>query len=259
MKRILYSKLLDWKDSTRRKPLLLRGARQTGKTYLLSAFGQNEYEGLIYVNFEQDKSLAHFFTENIDPEELIRNLSIYTGQNILPEKHLIFFDEIQVSNRALNSLKYFFEQAPEYHIVAAGSLLGIAVSGPDSFPVGKVNFLDLYPLNFFEFLEAIGKKELKDFLLGWSYPKPYPEPFHKELSRHLQTYYFVGGMPEAVDYYATSKDVQEVREIQKEIIGAYVLDFAKYAVAPDIPKLRMIWDSIPAQLSKEKKNLFFPC
>ncbi|MFO7761562.1 MAG: ATP-binding protein [Desulfobia sp.] len=257
MKRNLYEKLLEWRKSVRRKPLLLKGARQTGKTYLLNEFGQKEYESCIYINFERDASAGDFFVDRLDPKELIKNLSIYVGQKIRPGRDLIVFDEIQASNRALNSLKYFQEQAPEYHIVAAGSLLGITLSGPGSFPVGKVNFLDLYPLSFFEFLEAVGAKELKELVQSRQTPEPYPEPLHKELLRQLRSYYFTGGMPEAVYYFASSGDWEEVREVHNEILGAYVLDFAKYAAGPDIPKLRMVWDSIPAQLSKENKKFIF--
>jgi hypothetical protein len=257
MDRQLYKNLLKWKTSARRKPLLLRGARQTGKTYLLQEFGRLEYDSCISINFEKDPSAAEFFSDRLDAHELVRNLSIYIGRNIRPERDLIVFDEIQASNRALSSLKYFQEQAPEYHIAAAGSLLGIAVSGPGSFPVGKVNFLDLYPLTFFEFLDAVGAKELKELVHDTQSPEPYPEPLHKELLRHLRSYYFTGGMPEAVSHFASSGNLAEVREIQNEILGAYVLDFAKYAAGPDIPKLRMIWDSIPAQLSKENKKFVF--
>jgi len=237
--------------------LLLKGARQTGKTYLLSEFGRLEYESCVFINFEKDPSVADFFSDRLDARELIRNLSIYTGRKIRPERDLIVFDEIQVSNRALNSLKYFQEQAPEYHIAAAGSLLGIAVSGQGSFPVGKVNFLDLYPLSFLEFLQAVGAQELKELVQSTSSPKPYPEPLHKELLRHLRWYYFTGGMPEAVSHFASNGDPDEIRAIQNEILEAYVLDFAKYAAGTDIPKLRMVWDSLPAQLSKENKKFVF--
>ena len=257
MERHLYQNLLRWKNSSRRKPLLLKGARQTGKTYLLSEFGRLEYESCVFINFEKDPSVADFFSDRLDARELIQNLSIYTGRKIRPERDLIVFDEIQVSNRALSSLKYFQEQAPEYHIAAAGSLLGIAVSGPGSFPVGKVNFLDLYPLSFLEFLQAVGAKELKELVQSTSIPKPYPEPLHKELLRHLRWYYFTGGMPEAVSHFASNGDPDEIREIQNEILEAYVLDFAKYAAGPDIPKLRMVWDSLPAQLSKENRKFVF--
>jgi len=167
------------------------------------------------------------------------------------------FDEIQACDRALNSLKYFQEEAPGYHVAAAGSLLSIALSGPASFPVGKVNFLDLYPMTFLEFLSALGLDELRGLIESTREPVPYPDPFHKELCKHLRFYYFTGGMPEAVECYSSDGGVDAVREIQRDILNSYVLDFAKYAVSPDIPKLRRIWDSIPSQLAKANKKFVF--
>ena len=256
MHRNLYSSLLSWKTSPRRKPLLLRGARQTGKTYLLEDFGRREFEACITLNFEKDPALADFFSGDLQPDELVRNLSLYTGRKIRPEKDLLFFDEVQSSDRALNSLKYFHELAPEYHLAAAGSLLGIALSGPSAFPVGKVNFLDLYPMSFPEFLQAVGAAEYKELIQSREEMSPFPEPIHNELLQHLRTYFFTGGMPECVAYYASTGDLEAVRSIQNEILGAYVMDFAKYASAADIPKLRMIWDAIPAQLARPKKRFF---
>lgn len=256
MERKLYKHLLNWKTSPRRKPLLLRGARQTGKTYLLQDFGRREFEACITLNFEKDPGLGDFFAGDLQPDQLIRNISIYTGQKIRSGKDLLFFDEIQASNRALNSLKYFQEQAPEYHIAAAGSLLGIALSGPGSFPVGKVNFLDLYPLSFMEFLQAVGANEFKELIQTRTEITPFPEPLHTRLLQYLRTYYFTGGMPECVAQFSSNQELEDVRSIQNEILGAYVLDFAKYASAPDIPKLRMIWDSIPGQLARPNKRFF---
>lgn len=257
MKRHIYSSLLKWKYSDRRKPLLLRGARQTGKTYLLSEFGRKEYENFICINFEKDRTAADFFKESLDAKKLIQNLSIYTGRRIRPEKDIIFFDEIQACNGALSSLKYFYEQVPQYHVAAAGSLLGIAISGPGSFPVGKVNFWDLFPMNFLEYLDALGLNELKEVILNANDTSPYPEPFHKELIRQLKNYCFTGGMPEVVASFASNEDFAEARQIQSEILASYTFDFAKYSAGPDIPKLRMVWDSIPAQLSKENKKFLF--
>jgi uncharacterized protein len=257
MQRDAYNKLMDWKSSARRKPLLLRGARQTGKTYLLKAFGKAEYDSLIYFNFEEDPNLKGFFTGRVRPAELIENLSLYAGQKIRPVVDLIVFDEIQASDGALKSLKYFYEDAPEYHIAGAGSLLGISLSGPGAFPVGKVNFIDLYPMTFMEFLSATGADRLRQYISKISELAPLPEPFHRELISKLRTYYFTGGMPEAVDQYATTNELLAVRKIQREILTAYALDFAKYASAPDIPKLGMIWDAIPAQLAKENKKFVF--
>lgn len=257
MKRDIYQKLLEWKSSPRRKPLLLKGARQVGKTYILKKFGEQEYAHVAYLNFEEEPLLDDFFKQTLTPEKIIQNLSLYLKHNITPETDLIIFDEIQASNNALNSLKYFNEQANQYHIAAAGSLLGIKLSKPKSFPVGKVNFLYLYPLTFLEFLDAVNQSELRQLIETTTEFAPYPELFHRELIDLLRTYYFIGGMPEAVRYYSETNDISSVREIQKEIINSYVLDFAKHAPPQDIPKLSLIWESIPAQLGKENKKFLF--
>jgi predicted AAA+ superfamily ATPase len=257
MKRDIYQKLLEWKSSPRRKPLLLRGARQVGKTYILKKFGEQEYSHVAYLNFEEEPLLDDFFKQDLNPEKIIKNLSIYLKHDIQPETDLIIFDEIQASNNALNSLKYFNEQANEYHIAAAGSLLGIKLSKPKSFPVGKVNFLNLYPLSFLEFLDAVNQTELRQLIETTAEFTPYPELFHKQLIDLLRTYYFVGGMPEVVHYFSQTNDIYKVRAIQKEIMNSYVLDFAKHAPAQDIPKLSRIWESIPAQLGRENKKFMF--
>lgn len=257
MKRDIYDKLLEWKGSKRRKPLLLKGARQTGKTYTLKEFGNKEYENLCYFNFEEDPKLEGFFNENLKPSSIIENLSIYIGRKIRPTVDLIFFDEIQVSNNALNSLKYFEEQASAFPIVAAGSLLGVKLSTPKSFPVGKVNFLDLHPMTFLEFLDAVGKSEYRGLLEGLNKISPLPEPLHEELINLLRKYWFVGGMPEAVRYYSEQNDFSEVKKIHQEIINSYILDFAKHAPSSDIPKLTEIWNSIPPQLARENKKFMF--
>lgn len=257
MKRDIYQKLLEWKSSARRKPLLLKGARQVGKTYILKKFGEQEYARVAYLNFEEEPLLDDFFKPNLNPQKIITNLSIYLKHDIQPETDLIIFDEIQASNNALNSLKYFNEQANEYHIAAAGSLLGIKLSQPKSFPVGKVNFLYLYPLTFLEFLDAVNQSELRKLIETTTEFIPYPELFHQELIELLRRYYFVGGMPEAVQYFSETKDILKVQEIQNEIINSYVLDFAKHAQPQDIPKLSLIWESIPAQLGRENKKFLF--
>jgi hypothetical protein len=257
MKRDIYKQLIKWKRSKRRKPLLIRGARQVGKTYIIQEFGKKEYENFIYLNFEENPALNDFFKDRLNPAELINNFSLYVAKTINPGRDLIIFDEIQLSNNALNSLKYFFEQTPEYHIVGAGSLIGVKLSGPSSFPVGKVNFLDMYPMTFLEFLDACGKPNLRDVIEQTQSFKPYPLPFHNELIDYLKKYYFVGGMPEAVKHFSLTQDIIEVRDIQNEIINAYQLDFAKHAPKSDIPKLQIIWDSIPAQLGKENKKFIF--
>ncbi len=257
MQRDIYQKLLAWKTSRRRKPLLLKGARQVGKTYLLKNFGAKEYSRVAYLNFEEEPLLDDFFKPSLRPEKIIQNLSLYVKHDIKPKTDLIILDEIQASNQALNALKYFNEKANEYHIVAAGSLLGIKLTKPKSFPVGKVNFLNMYPLTFLEFLDAVNRRELRQLIESTADFTPYPEPFHRELVDLLRAYYYVGGMPEAVHFFAETNDLAGVREIQKEILNSYVLDFAKHAPPPDIPKLSQIWDSIPVQLGNENKKFIF--
>jgi len=257
MQRDLYRQLCDWKASPRRKPLVLRGARQVGKTHLLKEFGKREYESLAYFNFEEDPRLKGFFTGRLEPTALVEALSLYCKAKILPGRDLIFFDEIQACNEALNALKYFQEDAGDFHIAAAGSLLGVKLSQPMSFPVGKVNFLDLRPMSFPEFLDAVGESRYRGLLDGKSNAEPFLEPFHEELTALLKHYFFVGGMPEAVRCFTETRDFSGVRAIQKEILDAYVLDFAKHAPAPDIPKLLQVWDSIPAQLARENRKFVF--
>lgn len=257
MRRDLYKKLLAWKSSPRRKPLLLRGARQVGKTYLLKKFGAQEYSRTVYLNFEEEPLIDDFFKSNLKPEKIIRNLSLYVKHDIKPETDLIVFDEIQASNNALNALKYFNEKANAYHIAAAGSLLGLKLTKPKSFPVGKVNFLNMYPLTFLEFLDAVNRSELRQLIESTAAFTPYLAPFHRELTDLLRAYYYVGGMPEAVHFFAATNDYSGVREIQKEILNSYSLDFAKHASPEDIPKLGLIWDAIPAQLGKENKKFIF--
>jgi predicted AAA+ superfamily ATPase len=257
MRRDIYEKLLAWKSSPRRKPLLLQGARQTGKTFILKEFGRNEYENVAYCNFEEDPGLSQFFQRDLNPERILKELSIYMNLDIQPGAYLLIFDEIQVSNRALNSLKYFAEQKNDVHIAAAGSLLGVKLSGPGSFPVGKVNFLHLYPLTLLEFLDAMGESRYRKLLKDVDSPIPLAEAFHSHLIDMLRRYYFVGGMPEAVKNFAETGNARETREIQEEIIKSYVLDFAKHAPAADIPKLTLIWDYIPKHLAKENKKFVF--
>jgi len=257
MERTLYADLVQWKSSPRRKPLLLRGARQTGKTFLLRQFGDREYERIVYCNFEEDPALDGFFHRDLDPHRIVAELSLYKGLDIEPDRHLIIFDEVQASNRALTSLKYFQELAEGYHVAAAGSLLGIRMSRPGSFPVGKVNFLDLHPMSFLEFLRAMGKQRYAKLLLGLTEPEPLPDAIHSDMISLLRTYYFVGGMPEAVGNHVDAGDTRITRQIQNEILDSYLLDFAKHAPAMDIPKLGLIWDSIPRHLAKENKKFMF--
>lgn len=258
MKRDIYQQLLTWKHSELRKPLILRGARQVGKTYILKEFAKNEYENHIYLNFEDDPTLDAFFEHRFDKEKLIDTLAIYGGVKALPGSTLIIFDEIQASNNALNSLKYFNEYANEYHLVSAGSLLGIKLAGKGSFPVGKASFLDLYPMSFLEFLDALNKTALRQLIekVDNSF-SPFPEPFHLELKELLKYYYFIGGMPEVVFTYCQNKSLDDTRKIQKDILDAYLLDFAKHADKYEIMKISTIWQSIPVHLSKENKKFVF--
>lgn len=249
--------MLEWKSSKWRKPLLIRGARQVGKTYILRQFGHNEYDNVAYFNFEENPALDDFFQQKLDPKTIIDNLSLYLGRKIKPENDLVIFDEIQVSNNALNALKYFSEKAGEYYIAAAGSLIGIKLSRPRSFPVGKVNFLDMYPLTFLEYLEAVGKPDLRQLIETKKGFASFPRPFHNELVEWLGKYFSVGGMPEVVKLFVETGNLTEVRKTQKEIIDSYLLDFAKHAITSDIPKLGMIWDSIPTHLARENKKFIF--
>ena len=252
MKRDLYKKLLAWK-SGKRKPIILRGARQVGKTYTLKDFGAHEYKAFHYFDFEEEPQLAQFFSASLKPTEIIRNLSIYRETKIEPDNHLIIFDEIQSCPRAITSLKYFCDEAPGFHIIAAGSLLGIQIGQGAPFPVGKVTFFDLHPMSFAEFLEAIGKAQLRQ-MLEEQYIEPIPEPFHNNLIRLLKDYFFIGGMPEAVASYISDKDFNAVRKIQEDINTAYLMDFTKYTT-PDVAiKLSNSWTSIPKQLARENKR-----
>jgi len=257
MKRALLADLLEWKASPRRKPLLLRGARQVGKTYLLEQLGAKHYEHVIHCNFEQDPALDGFFQRDLDPHRILSELSIYKGRRILPREHLVVFDEVQASSAALSSLKYFQEQAGDYHVAAAGSLLGIRMSQPGTFPVGKVNLLDLHPMTFAEFVEAMGKGQYAELLAKQTRPSPLPDAFHTDLVDLLRKYLFTGGMPEAVLHFSQTGDAVAIRAIQQEILDSYALDFAKHAPGPDIPKLGLVWDSVPRQLARENKKFLF--
>lgn len=257
MKRDIYKSLVEWKIDKNRKPLILEGARQTGKTYILKEFGKKEFENFIYCNFEQDNELKSFFRNSLNPKKILESLSLYFNLPIRPGKDLIFFDEIQESNQALNALKYFNEEAQDLAVVAAGSLLGVKMSVPKSFPVGKVTLQTLHPMSFPEFLDATGNSRYRQMLENIDSLEPLPGPFHAELCALLRTYYFVGGMPEAVAEFTASGSYEKVRAIQSNISRAYSLDFAKHAPSSDIPKLSLIWDSIPLQLARENKKFVF--
>lgn len=258
MKRDLYHKLVTWKVSEDRKPLLLRGARQVGKTYLLKEFGNQEYKNIIYLDFDEDPDLNRFFTKNLDPERIIRDLAIYFGETIYPHETLLFFDEIQESPHALNSLKYFNEKANSYHVVAAGSLLGVKLAKNKGFPVGKVTFADLYPASFFEFLTAMGKDRMRTALETKEDQENLAEPIHEELISLLKSYYIVGGMPEAIKKHLLNPaDLTSVRKIQRDILDAYELDVSKHAEPYEAIKILKVWRSIPTQLAKEHKKFMF--
>jgi uncharacterized protein len=254
MKRIAYKYLADWKKSTNRKPLLVQGARQVGKTYLIKEFGGKEYSNFISLNFEQDKKLQTLFEKSLTPEIIIDNISLYLGKKIIAEGTLLFFDEIQAAPRALTSLKYFCEQAPEFHIIAAGSLLGVSVGKENSFPVGKVNFMNLYPMSFMEFLKVSDEDLLEERLSKITSANTLPEIMHSKLLDLVKLYLYLGGMPEVVGNYTENKNIEMVRVLQKEILKAYQRDFSKYATKSQAIKTMEFWNSIPGQLAKENKK-----
>jgi predicted AAA+ superfamily ATPase len=257
MERDIYKLLEEWRQSVRRKPLVLNGARQVGKTHSLKHFGRTSYKNTAYLNFEKDERLGQYFEGTLDPKQLIKILSIHTETEIEPHSTLLILDEIQECPKALNSLKYFCEEANEYHVVAAGSLLGVKTAGGKGFPVGKVNFLRMYPLTFFEFLAALGQEKTRNFLEEYSIYEPIPNPMHEKLIQLLKLYFFIGGMPEAVAEYAKTEKLNVVREIQEEILSAYERDFAKHAPPHEIMKITTIWKQIHRQLAKENKKFIF--
>jgi uncharacterized protein len=257
MKRDIYKSFDEWKRSTRRKPLILNGARQVGKTYALKHFGKTSYESMYYLNFEKDEKLCQYFEHTLDPKELIKIISIHTEVEVKPHETLLFFDEIQNCPKALNSLKYFYEEANEYHLVAAGSLLGVKTAGEKGFPVGKVNFLHLYPLTFFEFLSALGHEKMRTFLEEINNYESLPNPLHEKLIQLLKVYFFIGGMPEVVAEYAKNESLKVAREIQMEILNAYERDFSKHAPPHEIRKIEMVWKQVHRQLTKENKKFIF--
>ena len=257
MKRDIYRELIKWKNSAKRKPLLMKGARQTGKTYILKLFGEREYKKLHYFNFEREPTLREHFEKDLNPNRIVEELSFLRGIPIEPSEDLIFFDEIQSTNSALNSLKYFEEEAKEYHVVSAGSLLGVKLSSPRAFPVGKVSFLDLYPMSFLEFIEAVAKEKYRQYLAGIEQLEPIPIPFHNELIDLLRVYCFIGGMPEAVATYVATRDLAAVRKVQEAILAAYSFDFSKHASSNDVSKISLIWGSVPAQLARENNKFMF--
>jgi len=255
MYRKLIVDMLNWKSKVNRKPLILEGARQVGKTWLMKEFGQKYYSSTVYVNFDEDVQVKELFAGTLTASEIIAGLEIFSNQKIVPADTLIIFDEIQESPRALASLKYFCENAPDYQIVCAGSLLGIALHEGTSFPVGKVEFLKIYPLSFSEFLLATGREKLEEILS--QNQQPLVNALKDRYLTALREYYFVGGMPEAVAEFAKQKEYNEVRKIQKRLLDAYEQDFSKHAPVGIVPKIRMVWNSIVGQLSKENKKFVY--
>ncbi len=255
MYRAAIEDLYKWQKKPNRKPLIVDGARQVGKTWLIKEFGRQSYDDTIYINFDSNTRIAELFSEELDTRRIIMGLELYIGRKINPENSLIIFDEVQEAPRALASLKYFCEDSPEYHIICAGSLLGIALHRGTSFPVGKVDFLRLYPLSFKEFLLAAGRESFAELLEKRDYQMI--TSFRDVYIEMLRYYYYVGGMPEAVQAFVNNKDFSEVRSIQSRILLAYEQDFSKHAPYEIVPKIRMVWNSIPSQLAKENKKFIY--
>lgn len=256
MKRFIAEKLVKWKESKNRKPLILRGARQVGKTFILKEFGEKYYDSVAYFNFDHDDGLSSLFNNTKDPKRILEQLTLISGKKINPETTLIIFDEVQECPDALNSLKYFKEEAPSYHVVCAGSLLGIKLS-KTSFPVGKVEFLDMYPMTFSEFLLADNSENLVTLMKETKNIKAFPKIFEDMLIEKLKIYYIVGGMPEVVYSWVNDKDIEKVNKIQKDILDSYENDFSKHVDSKEANKISLIWNGIPSQLARENKKFVY--
>ena len=255
MKRFALERLKEWKEKPNRKPLIIRGARQVGKTWLMKEFGKTSFEKVAYVNFDSNTRMQQVFDGEINIERIVLAISAETGISVNPENTLLIFDEVQEVPKALSSLKYFCENAPEYAVVAAGSLLGVALHKGTSFPVGKVDFMDLYPLTFQEFLCALGEERFVEILRGKD--TDMVTMFKSKYIDRLREYYFVGGMPEVVQTFVDTKDFNQVREIQKNLLNYYQQDFSKHAEISLVPRLNLVWNSIPMQLAKENKKYIY--
>ena len=255
MDRDKINQLIHWKLSTSRKPLVMLGARQVGKTWLVQEFGRREYKQTVYVNFEKMKVVQNLFKEDFDVQRIVTALSVFAHTAITPEDTLIVFDEIQAAEGGLTALKYFHEDAPQYHIIAAGSLLGMSLHQNTSFPVGKVDFLYLKPLSFFEFLNAIDEKQLADLLKNpdWKIISV----FRDKLVGYLRYYLFLGGMPEVVSHFVEHRDFRSARLLQRKILTAYQNDFSKHAPVEIVPRINMVWKSVPSQLARENKKFIY--
>ena len=256
IKRTIQGKLSIWRQAPDRKPLILQGARQVGKTWLLKHFGAAEFDDVAYFNFEEQPDLKQFFENTKDVSRILQNLSLVHGQTILPQKTLVIFDEIQECNEALNTLKYFCENAPEYAVASAGSLLGVAMSRGNSFPVGKVDFLQVNPICFSEFLSAADPK-LFSYLEGINQIEPLPDIFFHPLVDKLKMFFICGGMPEAVVALLEKQDIEKTQQVLQNIINAYTLDFSKHADNKDIPRINHLWSSIPSQLARDNKKFLY--
>ena len=257
MKRLMIDSLVAWKDSAYRKPLILKGVRQVGKTWLLKEFGKQYYKNTAYFNFDENEEYKQFFETTKDVKRILQNLTMVSGQVIHPNDTLIFLDEIQECPSALNTLKYFCENEPNYHVVCAGSLLGVMLSKPFSVPVGKVEFLELGPMTFTEFLMACGDDNLAEYFQQVYMLEPIPDAFFNPLYEKLKMYFITGGLPEAVHAWAQEHDPDRMQKALSDILGAYERDFARHVEAKDFPKVRMIWQSIPSQLSRENKKFLY--
>lgn len=255
MKRLIINQLISWKENSQRKPLILNGARQVGKTYILKAFGKLHYQNVAYVNLDSQKELAKVFEQDFNVTRIIRSLSAFLNIHIEPQHTLIVLDEVQECPAALHALKYFCEDAPEYHVVVAGSLLGISLHGNSSFPVGKVDMLRMFPLTFEEFLMALGEEQLIKLMKDGE--TEVIDTLSGRFVDCLRQYYYTGGMPAVVKEYITSGNLQSVRQLQKQILFDYRRDFSKHAPAEQVPRINLVWDSIPAQLARENKKFIY--
>lgn len=257
MERFILEKMLKWKNSKYRKPLILKGVRQVGKTWVLKEFGRRYYENTAYFNFDENEEYKQFFETTKDVTRIVQNLILASGQKIVPEKTLIIFDEVQDCPQVINSMKYFCENAPQYHIACAGSLLGIALAKPSSFPVGKVDFMQMNPMTFHEFLVANGDQNLYQYLNTMETLEPIPKAFFNPLCEKLKMYYVTGGMPESVALWTEERDVEAMQNALFNILNAYERDFAKHPNVKEFPKISMIWNSIPSQLARENKKFLY--
>lgn len=257
MKRTIEKDLLDWKASPRRKPLVVRGARQVGKTWVLKDFGAKHYRNVVHVDFERQPEFRQFFESTLDPQRIVQNLAMATGSPIDPETTLLVLDEIQECPGAIASLKYFCEDAPGYHVASAGSLIGLTLAAPSSYPVGKVNVIDMAPLSFEEFLEAVGAGNYVEYLRGIERLDPIPDAFFNPLEEQLRRYLVVGGFPEAVAAWAETGSVDAVERVLRDLDMLYRLDFHKHAPVALAAKLDLVWESIPSQLARENKKFLY--